>query len=53
MLVLLCSVAGCTAVANRCALVDHAARFNPKTSILVQKRHPYTGNVNSETPGDS
>ena len=27
------------------------ALFNPKTSFLIQKRHPYTGN--SETPGDS
>ncbi len=22
-------------------------------SILIQKRHPYTGNLNSEMPGDS
>jgi len=29
------------------------ALFNPKTSILIQKRHPYTGNLNSEMPGDS
>jgi len=29
------------------------ALFNPKTSILIQKRHPYTGNLNSETSGDS
>ncbi len=29
------------------------ALFNPETSILIQKRHPYTGNLNSETPGDS
>ena len=29
------------------------ALFNPKTSILIQKRHPYTGNLNSETLGDS
>jgi len=21
--------------------------------VLIQKRHPYTGNLNSETPGDS
>ena len=27
--------------------------FNPKTSTAVQKRHPCTGNLNSETPGDS
>ena len=30
-----------------------AALFNPETSILIQKRHPYTGNLNLETPGDS
>jgi len=29
------------------------ALFNPEMSNLIQKRHPYTGNVNSETPGDS
>jgi hypothetical protein len=29
------------------------ALFNPKTSILFQIRHPYTGSVNSEKPGDS
>ncbi len=29
------------------------ALFNPKTSILIQKRHPYTGNRNSEMPGNS
>ena len=27
--------------------------FNPKTSILIQKCHPYTGNLNRETSGDS
>ncbi len=26
--------------------------FNPKASALIQKHHPYTGNLNSETPGD-
>lgn len=30
-----------------------AARFNPKTSTLSQKCHPYSGNLNSETSGDS
>ncbi len=30
-----------------------AALLNPKTSILTQKRHPYTGNLNLETIGDS
>ena len=29
------------------------ALFNPKTSILLQERHPYTGNLNSEMRGDS
>ncbi len=35
---------------------DHAfavTQLNPKTSILMQKCHSYTGNLNSETPGDS
>ena len=27
--------------------------LNPKTSSLIQRRHPYTGNLNSEMPGDS
>ena len=31
----------------------HFALFNPETSILVQKRHPYTGNLNRETSGDN
>ena len=29
------------------------ALLNPKTSIFVQKRHPYTANLNSEMSGDS
>ncbi len=29
------------------------ALFNPQTPILIQKRHPCTGNLNSETLGDS
>ncbi len=29
------------------------ALFNPETSVLIQKRHPYTANLNSETLGDS
>jgi len=33
--------------------VGCVALFSPKTSILIQKRHPHTGNLNSETPGDS
>ncbi len=27
--------------------------FSPKASVAIQKRHPYTGNLISETPGDS
>jgi len=30
-----------------------AALLNPKTSLSIQKRHPYTGNTDSELPGDS
>ncbi len=30
---------------------SRGALFNPETSMLVQKRHPYTGNLKSETPG--
>ncbi len=33
--------------------IDRVALFNPETSILIQKRHPYTGNLNSEMLGDS
>ncbi len=29
------------------------ALFNPKTSSVIQKRHPYTRNLNSEASGDS
>ncbi len=32
---------------------DVVALFNPETSILIQKRHPYTGNLVSEKSGDS
>ncbi len=31
----------------------HATLFNPKTSDLTQKRHPYTGNLNPETSENS
>ena len=30
-----------------------SAHFNPKTFNLIQKCHPYTGNLNRETSGDS
>ncbi len=46
------STASCSLLAPFGAPV-HTALFNPKTTTLVQKRHPYTGNLNSETPGDS
>ena len=29
------------------------AVFNPKMYISIHRRHPYTGNLKSETPGDS
>ena len=31
----------------------NTAFLDPDTSILIQKRHPYTGNLNRETSGDS
>ena len=34
-------------------LIYDDALLNPETSILIQKRHPYTRNVNSETLRDS
>ncbi len=38
-------------------MIDHSTAwklfFDPKKFILVQKRHPYTGNLNSEMSGDS
>ena len=34
-------------------VVDIMALFNPEISVLIQKHHPYTGNLNSETLGDS
>ncbi len=36
-----------------CLVQAYIPLFNPETSILIQKRHPDTGNPNSETPGDS
>ncbi len=35
------------------ALNKTAGLFNPETCILIQKRHAYTANLNSETSGDS
>ena len=32
---------------------EPSALLSPKLSILIQKRHPYTGTLNSETFGDS
>ena len=37
----------------RPTLIYDDALLNPETSILIQKRHPYTRNVNSETLRDS
>ncbi len=34
-------------------LIFLQALLNPETSILIQKRHSHTRNLNSETPGDS
>ncbi len=38
---------------KECPDVSTAALFNPKMSVVIQKRHFYTGNLNSETLGDS
>ncbi len=35
-----------------CQDVPTSARLNPETSIVVQKHHPYTGNLNSAMSGD-
>ncbi len=35
------------------ATLEKEALSNPKTSISIQKRPPYTGNLNSETSGHS
>ena len=37
----------------RCLSLSLSALFDPETYILIQNRHPYTGNPNSETSGDS
>ncbi len=34
-------------------MCNKRALFNPETPILIQERHPYTGNLNSGTFGDS
>ena len=38
---------------HRLCIRNTAALFNPKTTILIQKRHPHTGYLNRETSGDS
>ena len=38
---------------NCCSHGLQQALLSPKTSVLIQKRHPYTGNLNRETSGDS
>ncbi len=35
------------------SLAVHTALFNPKAYVLMQKRHPYTGSLNSRTFGDN
>ncbi len=35
------------------SMLRAVALFNPEMSNLIQKRHPYTKNLNSETSGDS
>ncbi len=34
-------------------MIDSHGLFNPETSIFIQICHPYTGNLNRETSGDS
>jgi len=36
-----------------CLVRNPYALFNPDTSILMQKRDPYTGPLNREMSGDS
>ncbi len=43
----------CHTVRVNMASASAPALFNDRKSTLVQKHHPYTGNLNSETPGDS
>ena len=40
-------------MSSRHEQVHLTAVLSPETSILIQKRHPYPGNLNSETSGDS
>ncbi len=35
------------------ACCEALALFDPKTSIVSQKQHPYARKLNSETPGDN
>ena len=42
---------GIQAAALACS--DPQPLFNPKMYISIQNRHAYTGDVNSERPGDS
>jgi len=44
-----CSTATCSCTQRETL----SALFNPKASVSIQKRYPYTGNLNSESPGDS
>jgi len=45
-------VDGTSAVLAGDTEVTAVAPFNPKTCISMQKRHPYTGNLNSKLSGD-
>ncbi len=40
-------------MSSRHEQVHLTAVLSPETSILIQKRHPYPGNLNSETSGDN
>ena len=40
----------CNSDDMQCQLTGH---LNPNPFVLIQKHHPYTGNINSETSRDS
>ena len=44
---------GYLASQSKVYLIDKVALFNPESSSCIRKRHPYTGNLNSETSEDS
>ena len=57
LLVLLLSCYGLLLLSCYCCFITAVllvlALLDPKTTALIQKRHPYTGKLNSETPGNS